>query len=224
MANNKNYLITIVKNGPYIIAGGLPLIEEIIVVDKEGFAVAWKQGKRFSDKEKYQLCRCGKSKNMPYCDGAHVKAGFDGTETAGHKPFAALAEKTTGPELILDDVIKLCALARFCTKDGGIWDLTERSDDPAAKQTAIQQAWNCPAGRLVVGDKKTGGPIEPALEPSISLVEDPQKKVSGPIWVKGGVPVVSADGKKYEIRNRVTLCRCGKSRNKPFCDGAHVHL
>jgi CDGSH-type Zn-finger protein len=25
----------------------------------------------------------------------------------------------------------------------------------------------------------------------------------------------------YESRNRITLCRCGKSENKPYCDGSH---
>ena len=30
------------------------------------------------------------------------------------------------------------------------------------------------------------------------------------------------DGKNYEVRNRVTLCRCGRSNNKPFCDGSHA--
>jgi CDGSH-type Zn-finger protein len=34
--------------------------------------------------------------------------------------------------------------------------------------------------------------------------------------------VISADGKAYEVRNRVTLCRCGSSNNKPFCDGSHA--
>ncbi|HET8688843.1 MAG TPA: CDGSH iron-sulfur domain-containing protein [Methanosarcina sp.] len=42
--------------------------------------------------------------------------------------------------------------------------------------------------------------------------------------MRGGIPIESADGKQYEIRNRVTLCRCGKSRNKPFCDGSHVEI
>jgi CDGSH-type Zn-finger protein len=42
--------------------------------------------------------------------------------------------------------------------------------------------------------------------------------------VKGGVPVESADGTVYEVRNRVTLCRCGKSTNKPFCDGTHIDV
>jgi iron-binding CDGSH zinc finger protein len=39
--------------------------------------------------------------------------------------------------------------------------------------------------------------------------------------VRGGIQVISADGHDYEIRERQTLCRCGQSRNKPFCDGSH---
>lgn len=64
--------------------------------------------------------------------------------------------------------------------------------------------------------------IEPEFEPSIELIEDPQEKASGPIWLKGGIELEAADGTKYETRNRVTLCRCGKSHNKPFCDGSHI--
>ena len=44
------------------------------------------------------------------------------------------------------------------------------------------------------------------------------------IWVKGGIRIEGADGRSYEIRNRVTLCRCGQSSNKPFCDGTHVSM
>ncbi len=102
--------------------------------------------------------------------------------------------------------------------------LTLRSADPQKKEIAIRQAGNCPAGRLVARDKKTGKPIEPPFPPSISLIEDPQEKSSGPIWVKGGVAIESEDGYAYEIRNRVTLCRCGKSKNKPFCDGLHIKV
>jgi hypothetical protein len=69
---------------------------------------------------------------------------------------------------------------------------------------------------------KEGKPIEPPFIPSISLIEEPARKGSGPLWVKGGIPVESADGTTYEVRNRVTLCRCGASRNKPFCDGSHI--
>jgi CDGSH-type Zn-finger protein len=100
--------------------------------------------------------------------------------------------------------------------------LTKHSDNLKARKIAIEEACNCPSGRLVECDKKTGEVMEKKLEKSISLVEDPQEKVSGPIWVKGGVPIESSEGFMYEVRNRVTLCRCGKSNNKPFCDGSHI--
>jgi CDGSH-type Zn-finger protein len=54
------------------------------------------------------------------------------------------------------------------------------------------------------------------------VIEYPAKGEHGPLWVRGGIPVVSDDGKPYIVRNRFTLCRCGKSRNKPFCDGSHI--
>ena len=60
--------------------------------------------------------------------------------------------------------------------------------------------------------------------PSIGLVDDAPEGVAGPIWVRGGIPITGADGTTYEVRNRVTLCRCGASQNKPFCDGSHVSI
>jgi CDGSH-type Zn-finger protein len=51
---------------------------------------------------------------------------------------------------------------------------------------------------------------------------NPQAGVVGPIMVRGGITIEGADGTVYEKRNRVTLCRCGKSKNKPFCDGSHT--
>jgi hypothetical protein len=73
----------------------------------------------------------------------------------------------------------------------------------------------------VITDKKTGETIEPVLEKSVCAIEDPAIGTGGPFWVRGGIPIYSADGKLYEVRNRVTLCRCGKSTNKPFCDSSH---
>ena len=74
---------------------------------------------------------------------------------------------------------------------------------------------------MVVWDKKTGKSIEPKLEKSVGLIEDPDLDSSGPIWVMGGIPITSEEGDQYETRNRVTLCRCGKSKTKPFCDSSH---
>jgi hypothetical protein len=105
---------------------------------------------------------------------------------------------------------------------GGIWNLVEQSDDPDARKTAIEEACNCPSGRLVITDNESGKAIEPDFEKSIVVIEYPAKGERGPLWVRGGIPIQSADGKPYEIRNRVTLCRCGRSENKPFCDGSHI--
>jgi hypothetical protein len=74
----------------------------------------------------------------------------------------------------------------------------------------------------VLRDKRTGQTVEPNLPQSIGVVEDPSKQCSGPLWIRGGIPVESASGERYETRNRVTLCRCGQSSNKPFCDGTHA--
>jgi CDGSH-type Zn-finger protein len=83
---------------------------------------------------------------------------------------------------------------------------------------------HCPAGRLVVHDKKTHKASEEPLSPSIGVVEDPALGCSGPLWVRGRITVASEDGTRYETRNRVTLCCCGASSNKPFCDGSHASI
>lgn len=214
--------IKITKNGPCLVSGNLPLQKEIIRADENGTPLRWEKGERYPEQENYALCRCGASKNKPYCDGSHLGINFDGTETASHKKFDECVEKIEGPEIILKDQKELCALARFCDRGKGVWDLTESSDNPEDKETAIQEACDCPSGRLVMMDKKTGKNIEPQFDPSISLIEDPASGTSGAIWAKGGIAIESAEGEEYEIRNRVTLCRCGKSMNKPFCDGRHV--
>lgn len=222
MASEK-FKIIIEKNGPYVVSGGLPLSKEIIGTDKDGNSVEWKKGDKYPLQKTYLLCRCGQSGRKPYCDNTHLAVGFDGTETASRKKYFDQAEKIPGPGIDLADAEELCAGVRFChNKDGRVWDLTRDSGNSKSKEIAIKQACNCAAGRLVACDKKTGHAIEPHHAPSISLIEDPEAKASGPIWLKGGIPLESADGTKYETRNRVTLCRCGKSGNKPFCDSTHV--
>ena len=219
---NSKAKIKITKDGPYIVRGGVPLAKEAIICDEEGTPLRWERGEPYPAKETYALCRCGQSGHKPFCDGAHAKTGFDGTETASREKYLEQAETIAGPDLILTDAEKLCAVARFCHRVEDAWSHTENSADPESRKIAIGEAADCPSGRLVAWDKKTDQPIEPELAPSIGLVEVPAAKSSGPIWVKGGLPVESAEGAEYEPRNRVTLCRCGQSKNKPLCDGTHL--
>jgi CDGSH-type Zn-finger protein len=213
--------IKIVKNGPYIVSGGVPLYQQVIITDDAGHTKELVDEKEYPKKETYTLCRCGESKNKPYCDGTHTDIGFDGTETASRKPYIEKAEVFEGPELKLTDAHEFCDHSRVCLRSGGIRKLIEESDNPEARKTAIEEAMICPSGRLVLWDKKTGEAFEKEFEPSIVLVHDEQKECQGPIWVRGNIPIESADGSQYETRNRVTLCRCGKSENKPYCDGSH---
>jgi CDGSH-type Zn-finger protein len=213
--------IKVCKNGPYLVSGRIPLIKQIICIDANGTPNEWRIDNKYPTEENCALCRCGQSNNKPFCDGTHMKINFDGTETASQKPYLDKAKEIDGPLLRLTDVEDLCASARFCHRAGGIRNLIPQSGSMEARKIAIEEARDCPSGRLVVWDKETGKPVEPEFERTVGLVEDPQVGVSGPIWVRGGIPVESADGKTYEIRNRVTLCRCGKSSNKPFCDSSH---
>jgi len=219
--NKKIPKIKVTENGPYHVLGSLPMAKQIIAADEDGYSKEWKEGQSYPKKQECYLCRCGHSHDKPYCDKTHLKIGFDGTETAGKEKYIECAEKVSGPDLELTDCEGFCVSARFCDRLAGTWKLTEESDDPESKKLAIEQACNCPGGRLVAWDKKTGKAIEPDFEPSIGIVEDPEAGVSGPIWARGGIPIESAKGDEYEVRNRVTLCRCGRSKNKPFCDGKH---
>lgn len=230
--NNKKIIVT--KNGPYIVYGNVPLSIQTITPNDEGFSWDWVEGKIFEapskeggqqkGQQEYALCRCGQSQNKPFCDGTHAKIGFEGKETATRRPYARQAERYDGPTMVLSDAENLCAFARFCDPAGKIWNLIEQTDDPTARELVIREANHCPAGRLVVQDKKTGKEVEHKLPPSIGVVEDPVLGCSGPLWVRGGIPIESQDGKRYEVRNRVTLCRCGASSNMPFCNGSHASI
>jgi CDGSH-type Zn-finger protein len=213
--------IKVIKDGPYLVNRSVPLSIVKIIFDEEGTAREYHVVRRFPLKATYSLCRCGKSGNKPFCDGAHVRTGFKGKETR-QGSFDDGAEMIEGPNLILYDNRDLCVAARFCHRAGGVWALTQDSDDPEARKIAKQIVAACPSGRLVICDKRTGKTIEPRFRPSIQLIEDRGVKDSGPIWVRGGIPIISSKGKEYEVRNRVTLCRCGRSGNMPFCDGNHL--
>jgi CDGSH-type Zn-finger protein len=216
--------ILIAENGPYIVYSAVPLSVEKIVADDKGTSKRVERTRSFEAREKTALCRCGHSSNKPYCDGAHAREGFDGTETASKAGFDEQAETIDGPVLVLQDAKPLCSWARFCDDGKTIWTDIAATDDAATRELVAYEAGACPSGRLVVREKATGALVEPHFEREIALLEDPVKDASGPIVLRGGFTLTSADGSAYEVRNRMALCRCGASANKPFCDGSHVDV
>ncbi len=219
----QNISIVIDPEGPYWVYGKPPLIRQTITLNEENIPWDFQDGESYStDEDPTALCRCGHSGLQPYCDGSHLACNWDPTLTADNVPLLENAESYDGPTIKMTDNIKYCAYARFCDIEGQVWNLIEKADTDATRETVLHGALHCPAGRLKIWDKQQHAFIEPEFEPSIGLIEDPQKCCSGPLWVKGGIPIDSGDGRQYELRNRVTLCRCGASSNKPFCDGEHI--
>lgn len=92
------------------------------------------------------------------------------------------------------------------------------SDDTAVRARIMAMVERCPSGALTYTVPEVDGDLEPDLAPGIGVIAD------GPLWVTGGLPVTSAQGVDPEPRNRVTLCRCGGSANKPLCDGTHKEI
>lgn len=214
--------IKVIEKGPYLVSGNVPLREKIIVPVGEHYE--YQDGQQYPQKETYALCRCGKTKNAPFCDGSHQKGQSSrtrGKETASRDNYLDRAVKLEGSGLdLLDD--DRCAFARFCHREeGNVWEMIKKADNPEFREAAIKAASDCPTGRLVAVEKD-GKLIEPELEPAIEILQDPQQKVSGPLFVKGMIPIESGDGYTYEVRNRAALCRCGWSTMKPFCDAMHV--
>ena len=214
--------ITVTEDGPYLVSGGVPLLRLEIVTNEQGESVAWREIERLDVDERYQLCRCGHSAEKPFCDGIHAEIGFDGAETAGHESLLEQSVSIDGPGITVRDARKLCAEARFCDRGGGLWNLVEKCDDPEIRALVEEEAMLCPSGRYSVCKSGSDETLEFVFEQSIGLVEDPALGVSGPLFVRGGILIEGADDAAYEVRNRITLCRCGESQNKPFCDGSHI--
>jgi CDGSH-type Zn-finger protein len=215
--------VVVLENGPFEVRGTLPMAYQTIVTNAAGESVGWQEGEQVPLADGARLCRCGGSAGKPFCDGTHQRLRFDGSETASRAPYREQAEEIDGPAVILTDAEPLCAFGRFCDPRGRVWNAARRHG-AEARDIVVEEAGLCPGGRLVAWDKETRRALEPELPPSLGLVQDPAQGVSGPLLVRGQVQVVAGDGSSYEVRNRVALCRCGASNNKPYCDGSHVSI
>lgn len=219
--------IRVMKNGPYHVTGGIRLVRESLIKTMEGFYQWVDKEVVAENKKSYYLCRCGASKRMPYCDGSHHKIDFNGEEEASLDTFMERAYKREGDGIALYDDVDLCSLSRFCnTSFGKVWNaIKDKPLDEEKREAIIKGSIECPSGRLLAVDLLTGKAYEPIYdEVEISSTQDIEKEVSGPLVVRGEVLLESAEGAFYEKRNRVALCRCGKSQNKPFCDASHIPM
>jgi CDGSH-type Zn-finger protein/truncated hemoglobin YjbI len=191
-------IIRVTENGPYRVEG------EVSIRDCAGTELR-REGI-------WHLCRCGGSRNKPFCDSTHGLKGWSGPETASHDNIAERRDTYPGHGVTVYDDRSRCAHFGQCTdRLPRVFRATGEPFVSASEAPAEQVAdvvRGCPSGALSTVDEEH----EP---PSITPIVD------GPYRVRGAVQVVGTDGAPYEVRERQTLCRCGHSRNKPFCDGSH---
>jgi len=225
-AHGHDTWIEIRENGPYAIHGDIPLVRKKRITSDKGEALTWATTETIPAEDGYVLCRCGKSKTKPFCDGTHDWNDFD---DAGPTDFALISETQ---EILEGDGIRVkvdnsyCVHAKYCfNKSSGIRKLMPDSADASAKIQIMAMVDRCPSGVFVYELPLDGEMTETEAElpREIAVIsEDSRSETAGPLWVSGGVPVMKPDGTFLETRNRVTLCRCGQSKNKPFCDGTHA--
>lgn len=212
-------VVRVTRNGPYRVEGAESITRRRRVMSEHGEPMTWQMTSEIDVPERVSLCRCGRSERKPFCDGEHAKVGFGGTERAPEEPRAERVKDYGEGAITVHDDRSLCVHAGFCgNRVTNVWKLARGgdTDDSIARMQAMSMIERCPSGALTYSLDGEEGDVEPPLGEAIAIVDD------GPIFVSGGVSVERTDGSTLEARNRVTLCRCGKSDSKPLCDGSHV--
>ena len=162
------------------------------------------------------LCRCGGSVNKPYCDLSHQAIGFHSGKSPDRVPDRM--DHYAGDAITIHDNRGVCSHAGFCTDNSpAVFDrsrepwIDPNGDDAEKTAGTIRM---CPSGAL----SYTRGAEEYKDQDRTPAVEVSR---NGPYRVRGRVKLNDPTGNVPESREHYTLCRCGASKNKPFCDGGH---
>ncbi len=174
------------------------------------------RGEEIAAKKTIFLCRCGASKNKPFCDGTHTAIGFTDEKSDARVPDRL--ETYEGGEVTILDNRGVCSHAGYCTSGlPAVWRTAVEpwiDPDGAAKTEIVEIIRKCPSGALSYLED---GQAQTAFHESAEV----QISRDGPYYVRGEVALEGVDFGEGASREHYVLCRCGASRNKPFCDGSH---
>ncbi len=87
--------------------------------------------------------------------------------------------------------------------------------DTSAKAEVREICERCPSGALTYSDKG-GSPESVPAENTVTV------SYNGPLFAHGDLAIEGAPEDMPGVRFRAALCRCGQSKNKPFCDNSHL--
>jgi CDGSH-type Zn-finger protein/uncharacterized Fe-S cluster protein YjdI len=144
---------------------------------------------------------------------------IDSEGTSEREGTAPRGKRYFSLSILVDYDAKRCIHAAECIRGlPAVFDTNRRpwilpsAAEPDAIAAVVQR---CPSGALHFS-RTDGGPAEAAPEDN-TIVPRPR----GPLYVRGRVQLRAPDGRLLVEDTRLSLCRCGQSRNKPFCDNSH---
>jgi len=213
-------MIRPLPNGPYYLINDT---EPKVVENLKNF-----KGESLSTTVGIALCRCGKSKNKPFCDGTHSIIGFSSQNmNLNENDTNKLTVKNkrrdyVGKEITIHDNRKICSHAKECVNNlPSVFKLGSKpwiDSDGSKMQDIINTVRKCPSGALSysIDGIEYRDPKE-QRDPILTVLKN------GPYYITGGIDLI---GENIEFgegasKEHYTLCRCGTSENKPFCDGTH---
>jgi CDGSH-type Zn-finger protein/ferredoxin len=162
------------------------------------------------------LCRCGGSGNKPFCDGTHGVNGFtdQGISDDGRNRRVSYA----GKRITVHDNRGICAHAGVCTdRLESVFRMNQEpwiAPDAASAEEIIEAVKQCPSGALSYSVENVEH-RDQERDPMVTVTDD------GPYAVTGGIELIGVAFGEGASKEHYTLCRCGASKNKPFCDGSH---
>jgi CDGSH-type Zn-finger protein/truncated hemoglobin YjbI len=204
--------IRVSRDGPYLLTG----VEQ--VTDHLGVPVPVTPT--------MALCRCGGSGRKPLCDGTHAKIGFSGAKHP--ERVADRRDSYAGVRVTVLDNRGLCQHSGFCTDR--LASVFHAGSEPFVTPSGgrmdeiVAAARACPSGALsyAVEGREAREQVDQARPPRVEVSKDGPYRVTGAVALLGpdGRPEPRAEGASAE---HYALCRCGQSRNKPFCSGMHYY-
>ncbi len=200
-----NIKIDVLKDGPFIV-DNLPKLSN-------------SKGSSLEIDDKIALCRCGASKNKPFCDGSHKDVGFSGERESNSSLNKERAYE--GKEITIHDNRTICCHAGECVSNlGSVFDVNNDpwiNPDKATVEEVKSVIKKCPSGALSysINDAQTRN-----FERSAEITIDK----NGPYNVVGNIKIDVSDELQPPAKEHYSLCRCGASKNKPYCDGSHADI
>ena len=209
--NKEKPKIACLPNGPlYLIESE----EKIQIENLQNY-----KGEKYSNSKGVALCRCGSSTNKPFCDGTHSVIGFQSERI--EKSLDPKKKNYTGQKITVHDNRAICCHSAICLQTlSSVFDINKKPwIDPNSDnvEKIIETVKKCPSGALsyTVQGKEYK---DYENTPMVTVLKN------GPYFVTGGIELVGESFMEGVSKEHYTLCRCGASKIKPFCDGSHASI